>query len=107
MGKPILLHCGDDIKWNHDLYTKLSDTFDIKRSHSMGREEFKQALKDKKFGDFVAIYRPFWNTGGEMSPWNSELMFVKFLRTLQSITHASQRPSPRILQDLRLSGRRL
>jgi hypothetical protein len=76
MGKPILLHCGDDIKWNHELYSKLSSTFDIKRSYSMGREEFKQALKDKKFGDFVAIYRPFWNTGGEMSPWNSELMFV-------------------------------
>jgi hypothetical protein len=76
MRKPILLHCGDDIKWNHELYTKLSNTFDIKRSHSMGREEFKQALKDNKFGDFVAMYRPFWNTGGEMSPWNSELMFV-------------------------------
>jgi hypothetical protein len=76
MGKPILLHCGDDIKWNHDLYSKLSSTFDIKRSHSMNREEFKQALKDKKFGDFSAVYRPFWNTGGEMSPWNSELMLV-------------------------------
>ena len=74
MGKPILLHCGDDIKWNHELYAKLSNAFDIKRSHSMGREEFKQALKDKKFGDFAAIYRPFWNTGGEMSPWNQELM---------------------------------
>lgn len=74
MGKPILLHCGDDIKWNHELYSKLSSTFDIKRSYSMNREEFKQALKDKKFGDFVAIYRPFWNTGGEMSPWNKELI---------------------------------
>lgn len=76
MGKPILLHCGDDIKWNHELYAKLSSTFDIKRSYSMNREEFKQALKDKTFGDFSAIYRPFWNTGGEMSPWNSELMSV-------------------------------
>jgi hypothetical protein len=82
MGKPILLHCGDDIKWNHELYAKLSDTFDIKRSHSIGREEFKQALKDNKFGDFVAMYRPFWNTGGEMSPWNSELMFVGALPSL-------------------------
>lgn len=40
----------------------------------MSREEFKQALQTKKFGDFVAIYRPFWGTGGEMSPWNSELI---------------------------------
>jgi hypothetical protein len=90
MGKPILLHCGDDIKWNHDLYTKLSNTFDIKRSHSMGREEFKQALKDNKFGDFVAMYRPFWNTGGEMSPWNSELMFVGPDHSLRYTTYASQ-----------------
>jgi hypothetical protein len=96
MGKPILLHCGDDIKWNHELYTKLSNTFDIKRSHSMGREEFKQALKDNKFGDFVAMYRPFWNTGGEMSPWNSELMFVDpqpFFSTHHSHNAATSSPN--------------
>jgi len=74
MGKPIVLHCGDDIKWNHELYGQLQSKFDIVRSHSMKREEFKQALKEKKFGDFVAIYRPFWNTGGEMGNWNAELM---------------------------------
>lgn len=76
--KPILLHCGDDIKWNHDLYQKLQSKFRIVRSYSMSREEFKQALQSKKFGDFHAIYRPFWATGGEMSPWNQELMFVHF-----------------------------
>jgi len=95
MGKPILLHCGDDIKWNHELYSKLSSTFDIKRSYSMGREEFKQALKDKKFGDFVAIYRPFWNTGGEMSPWNSELMFVSSIPNFFLATYTMS-PSRRI-----------
>lgn len=76
MGKPILLHCGNDIRWNHDLYAKLSQTFDIVRSYSMSRQEFIEALKSKKFGDFYAIYRPFWGTGGEMSPWNKELMLV-------------------------------
>jgi hypothetical protein len=97
MGKPILLHCGDDIKWNHELYSKLSNTFDIKRSHSMGREEFKQALKDNKFGDFVAMYRPFWNTGGEMSPWDSELMFANphpSLRTHHLHVPAISSPNP-------------
>lgn len=74
MGKPIVLHLGDDIKWNHELYKQLQDKFDIRRSYSMGRAEFKQALKDKKFGDFVAMYRPFWNTGGEMGNWDDELM---------------------------------
>jgi len=74
MVKPIVLHLGDDIRWNHDLYSKLQDMFDVKRSYSMNREEFKQALRTKKFGDFVAIYRPFWNTGGEMGNWDDELM---------------------------------
>jgi len=72
--KPILLHCGDDIKWNHELYQKLESKFKIVRSYSMSRQEFIQALKDRTFGDFEAIYRPFWFTGGEMSPWNQELM---------------------------------
>lgn len=29
-----------------------------------------------RFGDFVAIYRPFWNTGGEMGIWDDELMYT-------------------------------
>ncbi|KAE9972580.1 hypothetical protein BLS_002221 [Venturia inaequalis] len=72
--KPILLHCGDDIRWNHELYTKIADKFTVVRSHSMKREDFILALKEHKFGDFVAIYRPFWNTGGEMGKWDEELI---------------------------------
>lgn len=72
--KPILLHLGDDIKWNHDLYAQLGSKFDIKRSYSMTRPEFIAALKSKKFGDFAAMYRPFWNTGGEMGNWDDELI---------------------------------
>lgn len=45
----------------------------------MGREDFKKALQEKKWGDFVAMYRPFWNTGGEMGNWDLELMFVLHL----------------------------
>ncbi|KAI1343527.1 D-isomer specific 2-hydroxyacid dehydrogenase [Xylariaceae sp. FL0016] len=74
MGKPIVLHLGDDIRWNHDMYKSFSDGFEIKRSYSMKRDEFKQALQSKKFGDFVAMYRPFWNTGGEMGNWDKELI---------------------------------
>ena len=76
MSKPIVLHCGEDIKWNHELYQKLQDTFEIKRSYSMPRDEFIEALKNKQLGDFYAIYRPFYQTGGEMAPWDAELMFV-------------------------------
>lgn len=74
MGKPIVLQLGDDIKWNHDLYKDFGSKFEIRRSYSMPRAEFIQALKDKKFGDFFAIYRPFWNTGGEMGNWDKELI---------------------------------
>lgn len=40
----------------------------------MNRDDFKAALQTKKFGDFVALYRPFWNTGGEMGNWDEELI---------------------------------
>ncbi|KAF2095430.1 hypothetical protein NA57DRAFT_44530 [Rhizodiscina lignyota] len=76
MAKPILLHCGDDIKWNKELYKKIQDKFEIRRSYSMNRADFIKALKDKTFGDFVAIYRPFWPTGGEMGRWDSELIDI-------------------------------
>ncbi|OOQ83370.1 putative D-mandelate dehydrogenase [Penicillium brasilianum] len=74
MGKPIVLQLGDDIRWNHELYGKFKDQFEIRRSYSMSRTEFIRALKEKKFGDFSAIYRPFWNTGGEMGDWDEELI---------------------------------
>ena len=74
MSKPIILHLGGDVRWNHDLYNKLQDIFEVRRSHSMGREEFIEALKTKTFGDFYGIYRPFMASGGEMSPWDAELM---------------------------------
>ncbi|ENH74460.1 Glyoxylate reductase [Fusarium oxysporum f. sp. cubense race 1] len=67
MSKPIVLHLGDDIKWNHDLYKTFTSHFEIKRSHSMSRPDFINALKKKTFGDFFAIYRPFWNTGAALA----------------------------------------
>ncbi|KAF2263041.1 D-mandelate dehydrogenase-like protein [Lojkania enalia] len=72
--RPTILHLGDDIRWNHDLYREFGERFRIERSYSMGREQFKGALTDRKWGDFVGIYRPFWNTGGEMGNWDLELI---------------------------------
>ncbi|KAJ5653599.1 hypothetical protein N7490_000602 [Penicillium lividum] len=74
MGKPIVLHLGDDIRWGHDQYAKFKDQFEIQRSYSMSRPDFIRALKERQFGDFVAMYRPFWNTGGEMGNWDEELI---------------------------------
>ncbi|XPT04395.1 hypothetical protein M3J09_013474 [Ascochyta lentis] len=72
--KLTILHLGDDIRWNHDLYKELGQKFNIIRTYSTGRDEFKRALQEKKWGDFVGMYRPFWNTGGEMGNWDSELI---------------------------------
>ncbi|KAF2465361.1 D-mandelate dehydrogenase-like protein [Lindgomyces ingoldianus] len=72
--KPIILHLGDDIRWNHELYASLQSKFQIERSYSLGREEFKQGLREGRWGDFVGMYRPFWNTGGEMGNWDEELI---------------------------------
>ncbi len=72
--KPLLLHLGDDVRWNLALYQQLQNKFTVVRTYSMNRAEFKNALEHKRFGDFVAIYRPFWNTGGEMGNWDDELM---------------------------------
>jgi hypothetical protein len=74
MSKPTVLHLGDDIRWNHALYEQLNKSFHIERSYRMERHEFKKALQTNQFGDFVAIYRPFWSTGGEMGNWDDELM---------------------------------
>ncbi|KAF1935548.1 2-ketogluconate reductase [Clathrospora elynae] len=74
--KPTVLHLGDDIRWNHELYTELNQKFNVVRSYSMGRDEFKKALQEKRWGEFVGMYRPFWNTGGEMGNWDKELIDV-------------------------------
>ncbi|KAF2119544.1 D-mandelate dehydrogenase-like protein [Lophiotrema nucula] len=72
--KPVILHLGDDIRWNYELYKELGERYHIERSFSVGREDFKKALREKQWGDFVAMYRPFWNTGGEMGNWDPELI---------------------------------
>ncbi|EOA86498.1 hypothetical protein ACJQWK_08627 [Exserohilum turcicum] len=72
--KPTILHLGDDIRWNHDLYAELQSKFHIVRTYSMARQDFIHALRDKRWGDFVGMYRPFWNTGGEMGNWDEELI---------------------------------
>ncbi|KAI8932538.1 hypothetical protein NX059_010713 [Plenodomus lindquistii] len=74
ISKPTILHLGDDIRWNHELYEHLKSKFNVERTYSIGRDDFKAALKEKRWGDFVGMYRPFWNTGGEMGNWDEELI---------------------------------
>lgn len=74
--RPIVLHIGDPIKYNPTTYTAFSLTFEVVRPSTVERErgEFIRALKEKRWGDFSAIFRPFWGTGGEMGRWDAELI---------------------------------
>lgn len=74
--KPIVLHIGDPIKYNPQTYALLSQQFTVVRPSAAERErgEFMRALRERRWGDFSAIFRPFWGTGGEMGQWDAELI---------------------------------
>lgn len=74
--KPIILHVGDPIKHNPELYEQLSQQFTVIRpsTEERQRDAFLQALRDRKWGEFSAVMRPFWNTGGEMGRWDKEMI---------------------------------
>lgn len=74
--KPVVLHIGDPIKYNPDTYSAFSSLSTVIRPSTPERQrpEFIQALKDKRWGEFTAVFRPFWGTGGEMGKWDEELI---------------------------------
>ncbi|KAK3366300.1 hypothetical protein B0T24DRAFT_416973 [Lasiosphaeria ovina] len=74
--RPVVLHIGDPIKYNPATYAEFSQAFDVVRPAAAEREraEFVRALKERRWGDFSAIFRPFWGTGGEMGRWDAELI---------------------------------
>lgn len=74
--KPIILHLGDPIEFNKELYAQIANDFTVIRPsiEDRQRDAFLKALKEKKWGDFQGVFRPFWNTGGEMGRWDAELI---------------------------------
>lgn len=49
MTKPTVLHIGEPIKYNHDLYeNEFTRRFNVVRSEEPDRESFIAALKSKK-----------------------------------------------------------
>ncbi|KAH7014714.1 2-ketogluconate reductase [Macrophomina phaseolina] len=75
MSKPIVLHLGAAVKYSTDYYEKeFLPRFTVVRNEDLDRESFKRALKEKKYGDFSAIFRPHFQTGGEMGQWDEELI---------------------------------
>ncbi|KAM5346302.1 hypothetical protein ACJ41O_009307 [Fusarium nematophilum] len=86
--KPTILHLGDPIEFNHDLYKELKESFNIIQPSLEERQRgaWLQALRDRKWGDFQAVFRPFWNSGGEMGRWDAEMvpLLPKSLRLFAS-----------------------
>lgn len=72
----MVLHIGDPVKYNPETYAAFSAAFEVVRPAAAERErgEFARALRERRWGDFHAIFRPFWGTGGEMGRWDAELI---------------------------------
>ncbi|RAK99934.1 D-mandelate dehydrogenase-like dehydrogenase [Aspergillus ibericus CBS 121593] len=75
MPKPIILHLGDPIAYNHSLYDgAFSSRFTIIRNEDLTRESFIEALKTNKYGPITALFRPHFASGNEMIPWDASLI---------------------------------
>ncbi|KAK8029638.1 D-isomer specific 2-hydroxyacid dehydrogenase [Apiospora rasikravindrae] len=74
--RPVVLHIGDPIQYNPATYAALSASFTVIRptAAERARPQFLNALRERRWGDFDAVLRPFWGTGGEMGRWDHELV---------------------------------
>lgn len=74
--KPRVLHIGDPVKYNLQTHASFVSQCDIIRPEASERERgaFMAALREGRWGDFEAVFRPFWGTGGEMGKWDAELI---------------------------------
>ena len=74
--RPVILHLGEPIEHHKELYSRLQPQFDFRNppASELERSAFINNLKEKTRGDFSAIMRPFWNTGGEMGRWDKEII---------------------------------
>ena len=74
--KPTILQLGDPIARHLDIYRRLESQFKFINPplSDLHRATFIKHLKERTWGDFSAIMRPFWNTGGEMGKWDGEII---------------------------------
>ncbi|KAG9957847.1 glyoxylate/hydroxypyruvate reductase, partial [Aureobasidium melanogenum] len=74
--RPAILWIGDAVKHNPTVFKRLESQFKIIRPQAEQRQRpaFLQALQSKTWGEFDAVLRPFWVTGGEMGRWDMELV---------------------------------
>lgn len=71
-----VLHLGDPVCINVATHHQLISQYNVIRPSTPERERkaFAQNLRDGTWGDFEAIMRPYWPTGGEMGDWDETLI---------------------------------
>ncbi|KAJ5336166.1 hypothetical protein MYU51_014937 [Penicillium brevicompactum] len=73
--KPVVLHLGEAIKYNHTFFRNdFESRFKVVQATETDRESFIEALKSSKYGQFSALFRPHFQTGGFMGQWDQELI---------------------------------
>lgn len=74
--RPTILWIGDAVKHNPAVYKRLESQFRIIKpeAEQRQRQAFLEALRSNTWGEFDAVLRPFWVTGGEMGRWDKELV---------------------------------
>ncbi|KAI1487821.1 hypothetical protein F5X96DRAFT_124862 [Biscogniauxia mediterranea] len=75
--KPRVLHLGSQVEHRRELYSEFATHhFDVVRpswaEHERGA--FAAALREGRWGRFDAVLRCSWGVGGEMGPWDAELV---------------------------------
>ena len=75
--KPIILHLGGPILYNKKFYEDLRNRYTVihlNQEADLHRLAFMQHLRAGTWGNFSAIFRPFWATGKGMHPWDDKLI---------------------------------
>ena len=74
--KPIILHLGAPVHYNEEIYERLSSQYHVIRPppEDLQRPVFMKHLRDRTWGNFSAIIKPFWSSGSDMHPWDEELI---------------------------------
>lgn len=62
--------------YNPEIFARLQTKFNIIQppAQDLSRAAFISNLKNRTWGDFSAIMKPFWSSGSQMHPWDRELI---------------------------------
>ncbi|KAI5924207.1 hypothetical protein F4810DRAFT_150199 [Camillea tinctor] len=74
--KPVVLQLGDHVPHNRELCDGFARHFTVVRPtpEEHERDAFMAALREGRWGFFDAVLRCSWGSGGEMGPWDTELV---------------------------------